>query len=335
MGKIVVTGGAGYIGCHIVRLLTERGLDVVVVDDLSNGHRQALGDAPLVLGDFADPAVLERLFAAGDVEFIIHMAALCEVGESIEDPARYYANNVTASLGLLDAARGHGVRGVVFSSSAAVYGEPESVPIEEHHPLRPTNPYGDTKLAVERALAWYNAAYGSSYVALRYFNAAGAHPDGTLGEDHENESHLIPRLLTAVRDAGPEIPILGQDYPTRDGTCLRDYVHVVDLAEAHLSALELMRSEPGVGASFNLGNGEGFTVLEVVDAVERVTGTRPPIRMADRRPGDPATLVAASALARRRLGWQPSVVDLDEIVRTAWRWHDDRPGGYDDEGRSP
>jgi len=334
MGKIVVTGGAGYIGSHIVRLLTERGSDVVVLDDLSNGHRQAVGSAPVVEADFADPEAHERIFAGGDVEFVIHMAALCEVGASVVDPASYYANNVTSSLRLLDAARTHGVRGVVFSSSAAVYGEPESLPIEESHALLPTNPYGETKLVIERALGSYQRAYGMSYVALRYFNAAGAHPDGTIGEDHERESHLIPRLLAAARDAGPETPIFGQDYPTRDGTCVRDYVHVVDLAAAHLSALDLMRGEPTVGASLNLGNGEGFTVLEVVDAVERVSGNRPPIRLTDRRAGDPATLVASSGLARRRLGWQPSISDLDEIVRTAWRWHAERPEGYGDRDRA-
>jgi len=330
MSKVLVTGGAGYIGSHIVRRLSDVGASPVVLDDLRLGHRAAVAGVPLIEADFADRGALEEALGDGTTEFVIHMAAYCEVGQSMEDPASYYENNVTRSLALLDAARRHGVRGIVFSSSAAVYGEPESVPITEEHPQRPTNPYGETKLAFERALAWYNRAHGLSYVALRYFNAAGAHPDGGIGEDHEHETHLVPRLLAAAAEEGEAMPIFGDDYPTRDGTCVRDYVHVVDLAEAHVLALELMRREPGVGQAFNLGNGEGFTVREVLDVVEGIVGTRPRTKPAPRRPGDPATLVASAELASRRLGWQPAYPKLESIVRTAWNWHRRHPGGYDD-----
>jgi UDP-glucose 4-epimerase len=257
------------------------------------------------------------------------MAAFCEVGQSMADPAAYYANNVTRSLALLEAARRHGVRGIVFSSTAAVYGEPQETPIREEHPLRPTNPYGETKLAFERALAWYGRAYGMRHVSLRYFNAAGAHPSGEIGEDHARETHLIPRLLRAVlaRDARAT-PIFGSDYPTRDGTCVRDYVHVADLAQAHVQAVEALRRGSIEGESLNLGNGTGFTVREVIDAVARATGTTPPTRPAPRRAGDPATLVASSERARERLGWTPRYPELDTIVSTAWNWHRRHPRGY-------
>ena len=326
MGTVLVTGGAGYVGSHIVRRLVDDGADVVVLDDLREGHREAVAGVRLIEADFGDAAVLERELRS--VEFVIHMAAFCEVGQSIADPAAYYANNVTQSLTLLDAARRHGVRGLVFSSSAAVYGEPDELPIAELHPTRPSNPYGETKLTFERALAWYHGAYGTNYVVLRYFNAAGAHPDGRLGEDHARETHLIPRLLLAAADGGEPIPIHGEDYPTRDGTCVRDYVHVVDLAQAHVRALELMRREASTGQTYNLGNGEGFSVREVIDAVERVTGTRPPTRPAPRRAGDPPSLVASSSRARETLGWEPEFPSLERIVETAWNWHRTHPAGY-------
>jgi len=248
----------------------------------------------------------------------------------MKEPASYYHNNMTRSLALLDAARRGGVKGIVFSSSAAVYGEPRELPITEEHPQRPTNPYGETKLAFERALHWHREAHGLGYVALRYFNAAGAHPDGTLGEDHAQESHLIPRLLIAARDGGESIPLFGDDYPTPDGTCVRDYVHVMDLAQAHLQALELMEREGAVAAAFNLGNGEGFSVRQVVDTVEAVTGRKPPTRRAPRRVGDPSSLVASADLAANRLGWRPRFPSLDSIVRSAWEWHRLHPAGYDD-----
>ncbi len=330
MGRILVTGGAGYIGSHIVRDLRRNDREVVVLDDLSEGHRAALPeDAELIEGDFADPKLLGRALDSGDVEFVVHMAAFCQVGESVEEPAKYYRNNLDKSLRLLDAVRRSGVRGVVFSSTAAVYGDPVDVPIDEDHPRAPTNPYGETKLAFERALAWFHRAYGVRYVALRYFNAAGADPDGEIGEDHDPETHLIPRLLRKVLSGdGDPVPIFGDDYPTTDGTCVRDYVHVNDLAQAHRLAVEAMEEGSLEAESINLGNGEGFSVREVIDAVGRVTGTRPETAVAARRPGDPAILVASSERAARRLGWRPQLRKLERIVETAWNWHREHPRGY-------
>jgi UDP-glucose 4-epimerase len=333
MGAVLVTGGAGYVGSHIVRRLVDAGRDVIVLDDLSEGHRGAVTDVAFVEGDFAHTALLQELLADGKVQHVVHMASSCLVGESVADPARYYANNVSRSLALLDAARHHGVQGFVFSSSAAVYGEPEDVPIREEHPLRPTNPYGATKLVFEDALRWYNRAYGVRYVALRYFNAAGAHPDGDIGEDHEPETHLVPRLIRAALGLDGPVPIFGDDYPTTDGTCVRDYVHVVDLAEAHVAALAALERGKVEAETFNLGNGEGFSVLEVVEAITRAAGTSPPTERAPRRPGDPAILVASSARAERRLGWTRKFPSLDEIVRTAWVWHREHPRGYADRPR--
>ncbi len=330
MASVVVTGGAGYIGSHIVRRLAGSGWDVTVVDDLSEGHRAAVGNVALVEGDFGDPAVVEPLLEGEGVEYVVHMAAFCQVGESVASPARYYDNNVAKTLRLLDAARRLGVKGIVFSSSAAVYGDPVEVPITEEHPLSPTNPYGETKLVIENALAWFHRAYGMRYAALRYFNAAGAHPDGDLGEDHAPESHLIPRLLRSILDGGPPTPVFGEDYPTTDGTCVRDYIHVTDLAEAHVAALEALERDRVEAGVFNLGNGEGFSVRDVVDTVARVTGETPPTERAPRRAGDPAILVASSERAARRLGFEPRLPRLEDIVRTAWAWHRDHPKGYGD-----
>ena len=248
----------------------------------------------------------------------------------MSDPAGYYANNLVRSLALLGAARRHRVRGIVFSSTAAVYGEPEECPIREDHPQHPTNPYGETKLAFERALDWYQRAYGLSYVALRYFNAAGAHPGGEIGEDHADETHLIPRVLKSVQQGGEPLPIFGDDYPTKDGTCVRDYVHVVDLAQAHVRALEALRQGSLTAEAFNLGNGEGFSVREVVDVVARVTGERPATRPAPRRAGDPAVLVSSAERAVRTLGWKPESPTLQAIVESAWQWHRSHPDGYGD-----
>lgn len=328
MKAVLVTGGAGYIGSHIVRRLAREGRPVVVLDDLSKGHAAAVEGTDLVRARFGDAAALDDVLSSGRFGHVVHMAAWCEVGESMHDPAKYYENNLAQSLALLDAARRHGVQGIVFSSTAAVYGEPEDIPITEDHVQRPTNPYGETKLAFERALVWYQKAYGLRHVILRYFNAAGAHPDGDIGEDHDPESHLIPRLLRTVLDGGPPTPLFGSDYPTTDGTCVRDYVHVEDLAAAHVLALKAMERGAVEGERFNLGNGSGFSVREVVEAVGRVTGTMPPVENAPRRPGDPAILVASSERARRRLGWIPVYPDLDEIIATAWRWHRSHPRGY-------
>lgn len=330
MAKVLVTGGAGYVGSHVVRHLLEIGREVLVLDDFSFGHRAAAVGAQVVEGDCGDPAVLDDVLARG-VASIVHMAGCSLVGESMSDPGLYYRNNVVKATTLLDAARRHGVKGFVFSSSAAVYGEPHEVPIREEHPQIPTNPYGETKLAIERMLQWYHRAYGIKYTALRYFNAAGAHLDATIGEDHgARETHLIPRLIRSIVESGPPTPILGEDYPTSDGTCVRDYVHVMDLAEAHGLALSAMERGSLEAASFNLGNGEGFSVREVVAAVGAAAGAPPSTERAPRRPGDPAILVASSERARKRLGWSPKLAALDAIVGTAWAWHTSHPRGYDD-----
>ena len=331
MGKVLVTGGAGYVGSHVVRHLVDAGRDVVVLDNLSYGHRAAVGKAECVAGDSGDQAVLDGIFAGGGVDAVVHMAGSSLVGESMSEPARYYDNNVAKTLSLLEAMRRHDVKAIVYSSSAAVYGEPQEVPMREEHPCRPTNPYGETKLAVERMLGWYQRAYAIGYAALRYFNAAGAHESAEIGEDHgDRESHLIPRLILSAVRGGPPTPILGEDYPTSDGTCVRDYVHVTDLAEAHALALSALHRGSLQAGSFNLGNGEGFSVREVVAMVSKVAGAPPPTERAPRRQGDPAILVASAERAMRRLGWKPRRSSLDAIVRTAWAWHQAHPEGFGD-----
>jgi UDP-glucose 4-epimerase len=318
------------VGSHVVRHLADAGREVVVLDDLSFGHRAAVSKVPFVEGDCGDASVLDGVFAGGGFEAVVHMAGSCLVGESMAEPARYYANNVAKTLSLLESMRRHDVKSIVFSSSAAVYGEPQDVPMREEHPCRPTNPYGETKLTVERILGWYQRAYGIGYAALRYFNAAGAHESAEIGEDHgDRETHLIPRLILSVLRGGPPTPILGEDYPTSDGTCVRDYVHVMDLAEAHALALAALSRGTLEAGSFNLGNGEGFSVREVVATVGKVAGAPPPIERAPRRPGDPAILVASAERATRRLGWSPQRPSLDAIVRTAWAWHKAHPKGYE------
>jgi UDP-glucose 4-epimerase len=331
MGKVLVTGGAGYIGSHVVRHLLESGREVVVLDDLSCGHRAAVGKAVFVEGDCGDRDALDGILSGGGFDGVVHMAGSARVGESMAEPARHFDNNVAKTLTLLDAMRHHDVKAVVYSSSAAVYGEPQDVPIREEHPCLPTNPYGETKLAVERILGWYQRAYGIGYAALRCFNAAGAHPSAEIGEDHgDQETHLIPRLILSILRDGPPTPILGEDYPTSDGTCVRDYVHVADLAEAHVLALSSLRRGAFQAGSFNLGNSEGFSVREIVAAVTQVAGVAPPTERAPRRQGDPAILVASAERANRRLGWKPRFPSLDAIIRTAWHWHEARPKGFGD-----
>ena len=331
MARVLVTGGAGYVGSHVVRRLVEAGTEVLILDDLSFGHRSAVSREPFVEGDFGDAAVLDGIFGDGGIDAVVHMAGSCLVGESMADPSAYYANNVTNTLTLLDAMRRHEVGLIVFSSSAAVYGEPHDVPIREEHPCNPSNPYGETKLAVERVLGWYRRAYGIRYAALRYFNAAGAHESGEIGEDHgDRESHLIPRLLRSILDGGPPTPIMGEDYPTSDGTCIRDYVHVMDLADAHVAALGALTRGTLEAGSFNLGNGEGFSVREVVATVAKVAGVMPPTERAPRRAGDPPILVATAERAARRLEWTPRRPSLEAIVKSAWTWHSRHPKGYKD-----
>lgn len=323
--KVLVTGGAGYIGSVVARRLRQEGHATLVLDDLSEGHRAAAGP-DLVVGDFADRALVERLVRDHGIEAVVHMAASCLVGESVEKPILYYRNNLEKSLALLDVLIDRGVGSFVLSSTAAVYGEPVAIPIDEDHPTRPTNPYGETKLALERALLWLQAAGGLQFVALRYFNAAGATRDGALGEFHDPETHLIPRVLAAAAGDDP-VPILGTDYGTHDGTAVRDYIHVEDLADAHVRALARLQGG-GASAIFNLGNGAGYSVRQVIDTARRVTGRAIPVRDSARRPGDPATLVASSARARRDLGWQPAHEALEVIIETAWKFRLAHPHGY-------
>ena len=321
-----MTGGAGYIGAVVARSLSQAGHHPVVLDDLSEGHREAVAGLELVPGDIGDRALISDLVGSRKIDSVIHLAASAQVGESVQDPAKYYRNNLERSLALLDTLREGGVGRFVLSSTAAVYGEPVAIPVDEEHPTRPTNPYGETKLALETALRWYDAAYGFASVSLRYFNAAGGSSDGLLGEVHDPETHLVPNVLRAALTSDP-VPVFGTDYATHDGTAVRDYIHVEDLADAHVRALEHLDRKGGASA-FNLGNGAGFSVLQVIEAARRVTGRPIPTRQAPRRPGDPATLVASSERARRELGWSPRFRDLESILETAWRFARAHPHGY-------
>ena len=330
--RVLVTGGAGYIGSVVTEVLLDRGDDVVVYDNLSTGHRPAVDPrATFVGGDLHERALLAGTLRAHGIDAVVHMAAKALVGESVADPSLYYRNNVVGGLSLLDAMRDADVDRIVFSSTAATFGEPVKQPVEEDDPQTPTNPYGQTKLAFEQAMRWYGPAFGLRSVALRYFNAAGA--SAAHGEDHEPETHLIPRLLRvaagAARGAGESAVSPGDDYPTRDGTCVRDYIHLLDLADAHVHALDaLVGVSPGF-RSFNLGcGGEGYTVHEVVACVRKVTGVDLAVTVGPRRPGDPAVLVASSARITRELGWRPRFQDLDSIVSSAWSWMGRHPRGY-------
>jgi UDP-glucose-4-epimerase GalE len=326
MQSILVTGGAGYIGSHTCKLLARAGYRPVVFDNLSRGHREAVRWGPLVEADLADRARLGAALAEHRVAGVMHFAAHACVGESVADPALYYRNNLVGTLSLLDAMRRVGVGNIVFSSTCAIYGTPEITPIRESAPQRPVNPYGETKLAIERALCWYGEAYGIRSAALRYFNAAGADPDREIGEHHEPETHLIPLILQAALGRRPQIEIYGIDYPTPDGTAIRDYVHVHDLAIAHLQALEHLRGG-GASIAVNLGTGRGHSVREVIAAVERISGRRVPAQTTPRRAGDPPALVADPSLAAERLGWRAQFSDLDTIIRTALAWHTRDVGG--------
>ena len=324
---ILVTGGAGYIGSHTVRELRDRGMDCVVYDNLVTGHIEAVGDAPFVKGDIFDKELLLKTFAEYKVDSVVHFAAYSQVGESMAHPAKYYRNNVAGTLSLLDAMLEGGVKYLVFSSSAATYGESGEGLITEDSPQRPTSVYGQTKLMMEQFMADFDRAYGMKYVALRYFNAAGAHKSGEIGEAHDPESHLIPVILQAALGVRDHIGIYGDDYPTRDGTCIRDYIHITDLADAHIRALEYLKNG-GKSTHYNLGNGNGFSVKEVIETARRVTGRAIPARVEGRRPGDPATLVASSEKIKRELGWDPQYDSLEEIVASAWKWHSAHPHGY-------
>lgn len=317
--KVLVTGGAGYIGSHMLKALSARGAEVVVFDNLSSGRREAVGSRELVVGDINSSADLRTLFSRFRFDAVMHFASLIQVGESVQRPDLYYRTNITGSLNLLDAMHAAGVKRFIFSSSAAVFGEPRYTPIDEAHPKDPLNPYGFSKLAVERALGDYSSAYGLQSVSLRYFNAAGADPDGELGECHDPETHLIPLILQAASGRRPAITIFGTDYPTPDGTCIRDYIHVTDLCQAHLLALEFLANNAR-SAAYNLGNNQGFSVRQIIDTAERVTGKRIPVNVGARRPGDPAVLVANSGKAVAELGWRPKYQALETIIGHAWAW---------------
>lgn len=332
--KIFVTGGAGYIGGTVAALLLEKGHDAVIFDNLSHSRRSAVpAGAEFIEGELADRPAIETIFKAAKqqgkpFDGVLHFAALIEAGESMEHPELFFRNNSASTLSLLEAVLACGPRRFVFSSTAAVYGEPESIPIQENARLAPTNPYGQSKLLVEQMLAWFHRIHGLQYAALRYFNVAGAHegPDGiTRGESHEPESHLIPLVLDVALGRRAAIRIYGDDYPTPDGTCIRDYIHVSDLADAHLLALSAL-GESGIQNAliYNFGNGKGFSVREVIESARRVTGHPIPAEIHPRRPGDPAVLVASSQKATRELGWKPRYTELDEIIRTAWIWHKKR-----------
>lgn len=326
MKTILVAGGAGYIGSHMVALLVERGYDVVVADNLCTGHWQAVKGAQLRVGDVRDGAFLDRLFSEFPIDGVINFAAFSLVGESVSDPLKYYGNNVAGAVSMLTAMKNHKVDKIVFSSTAATYGEPEKQPIEETDRTEPTNPYGATKLAIEGMLKWCDGAYGIRYAALRYFNAAGANTDVDIGEDHAPETHLIPIVLQAALGKRPHVGIFGEDYPTADGTCVRDYIHVRDLAQAHLLALEYL-DRGGESGSFNLGSGDGFSVKEIIDTARKVTGEPIPAVVEPRRAGDPSVLIASNQKAREVLGWVPQR-GLTEIIADAWIWHQGHPEGY-------
>ena len=327
---ILVCGGAGYIGSHAVHALIEKGEQVVVVDNLQTGHRDALNPkAKFYEGDIRDASVLDKIFTENKVEAVIHFAANSLVGESMEKPLLYFNNNVYGMQVLLEAMVRHGVDKIVFSSTAAVYGEPKRMPIHEDDETCPTNTYGETKLTMEKMMKWVSRADGVRYVSLRYFNAAGALPDGSIGEDHATETHLIPLILQVPTGRREHITVFGDDYPTPDGTCLRDYIHVVDLADAHVLALEYLR-KGGASDIFNLGNGQGFSVKEMIAAAEKATGRSIKVEIGARRAGDPAQLIASSEKARSVLGWKPQFTDVEQVIGTAWRWHEHHPHGYED-----
>lgn len=323
-----MVGGAGYIGSHICKLFRHSGIEHIVFDNFEEGHRAAISGSPYIEGDLRRPADLKAVFEGADIDVVMHFAAYISVGESVSQPAKYFANNTAGVLNLLDAMSTAGVSKFVFSSTAAVYGEPQYVPIDEDHPKAPTSPYGESKLSVERMLPSFEVAHGIRSVCLRYFNAAGSDPEGQIGEEHRKEEHLIPLAILAAMGRRSSLKVFGTDYPTPDGTCVRDYIHVNDLADAHRLAVDYLMAG-GVSNAFNLGNGQGFSVREVLDTVTKVGGTPVPAENAPRRAGDPATLIASSSKIREQLGWEPQYPDLETIVKHAWDWRRDHPNGFE------
>lgn len=324
---ILVCGGAGYIGSHMVAELLENNEEVVILDNLEKGHKDALLGGKLYIGDLRDKEILNKVFTENNIDSVIDFAAYSLVGESMTEPLKYFNNNVYGTISLLESMREHNVKYIVFSSTAATYGEPKVIPISEDNDTIPTNPYGESKLLVEKILRWCDSAYGIKYTALRYFNAAGAHINGKIGEDHSPESHLIPLILQVALGQRDKIMLFGDDYDTKDGTCVRDYVHVTDLAKAHSLALKRLKNG-GESTAYNLGNGTGFSVKEVVDVARKVTGHEIPAEIAPRRAGDPATLIATSERAVKELGWTPEFNQLETIISSAWNWHKANPTGY-------
>lgn len=328
--KVLVAGGAGYIGSHCVRQLIAAGHEPVILDNFAYGHRKAVpAGVKLHEASLADAAALDRIFSTEKIDLVMHFAAYCYVGESVTQPLKYYINNVSATFTLLDAMLRHGVKKFVFSSTCATFGVPATLPLVENMPQAPINPYGQTKLDVENALKSLAHANGLSFAAFRYFNAAGAAEDGTIGEDHDPETHLIPLAIWAAQGSRPALQVFGTDYPTPDGTCLRDYVHVDDLSRAHIAAFDKL-AKPGTALFYNLGTGTPTSVLEVIKAVEKVTGLKVPVNYGPRREGDPPALFANSVKAQTELGWKPKFMSIEPIVKTAWRWHQAKPKGYQD-----
>jgi UDP-glucose 4-epimerase len=328
MGRYLVTGGAGYVGSHLVRVLADRGETVVVYDNLRQGHRAAVPDGVrLVEADIGNALRLDQVLADGPWDAVFHFAALSLVGESMREPFTYFTENAGGAVRLIEACVHHGVRKFILSSTAALFGNPQKIPIDEDERIDPGSPYGESKLMIERTLHWADRIFGLRSACLRYFNAAGADPEGRLGEDHDPETHLIPLVIDAALGRRPELAVFGDDYPTADGTCIRDYIHVTDLAEAHVLALERLATR---SVTYNLGNGQGHSVMAVIRMVEQVSGRRVPYRVAPRRAGDPAVLVAASDRLRHETGWTPKLDRLEDIVRTALAWREAHPGGYGD-----
>lgn len=324
---ILVTGGLGYVGSHAVKQLVDRGEQVVCLDNLVFGHKEAAGGSEVVVGDIGDQALLRDVFTKHKIDAAMHFAGFTAVGESVDDPQKYYMNNISNSLAMLQVMLEFDVKMMIFSSSAATFGEPEVVPIPEDHPKNPTNPYGRSKLMLEHILKEYEHAYGLRSISLRYFNASGADESGLIGEDHKPEHHLIPLILQVALGQRDKISVFGTDWPTPDGTCVRDYVHVSDLAQAHLLGLDALRKGKETTA-YNMGNGSGYSVMEVIKMAEKVTGRAINAVSADRRAGDPAVLVASSEKISKELGWKPNYPDLETIVRSAWNWHSTHPNGY-------
>lgn len=324
---ILITGGAGYIGSHMVYLLLEKKYDIVVVDNLEKGHKESILGGKFYNGDLKDTEFLDKVFRENEICAVVHFAASSLVGESVENPMKYYYNNVYGTMNLISTMLKHNVNKIVFSSTAAVYGEPENIPILETDKTQPTNPYGETKLAIEKMLKWADNAHGLKYVSLRYFNVAGAHPDGIIGEDHSPETHLIPIVLQTALGIREKVIVYGDDYKTPDGTCIRDYIHVLDLCDAHLRALDYLEKH-NKSDIFNLGNGMGFSVMEVIKKASEVVGKKINYEIGKRRAGDPSILVASSKKAQETLNWQQKYNTLDMIISTAWKWHSTHPKGY-------